>query len=228
MCIFQNLQARLSCGISIHIVRRTIFWMIKLECCSMDEVGNHEDAVFLEHCVSWSVSISSNGLYASFQSVASLKEMQSVLVRFKHDLCLLAIVALHSLPCLCFHAVDINMSLRESHLTIFQQTSDVVEMKMRDVDQLQFPRSHSLFFQFWEKLTEWCTKSCIKQDILSFGLEKETAHTRRDSLQKPQGIPQRIRNIGIERKWLHVSPRLVLNPSDRSWLVVDNRFVALL
>ena len=133
--------------------------MIKLECCSMDEVGNHEDAVFLEHCVSWSVSISSNGLYASFQSVASLKEMQSVLV-------------------------------------------------------LQFLMSHSQFFQFWEKLTEWCTKSCIKQDILSFGLEKETAHTRRDSLQKSQGIPQRIRNIGIERKWLHVSPRLVLNPSD--------------
>ena len=73
----------------------------------MDKVGNDKDTVFLEHCVSGSVTVGGNGLHSAFESVARLEEMQSVFICLKHCLCQFGIVAVHSLPCFGFHAIDI-------------------------------------------------------------------------------------------------------------------------
>ena len=71
--IFQYSDARLACCIGIHVIAGRILGMAQLESRAVDEVGNHEDAIFLEHSVSRSVSICGNSLYSTFQGVAGLE-----------------------------------------------------------------------------------------------------------------------------------------------------------
>ena len=158
--------------------------MLQLERGTVDEVGNDEDAVFLEHGVTGSVAVCGNRLHSAFESVASLEEMQTVLISSKHCLWQLGIVAIHNLPSLGLNTVDIYLCFRECHLAILQQTSDVVGMEMCDIYKLEFSGRYTQLLQFGKHLAEWCAKSGVEQYGLPLGLEQKAVHARRHSILK--------------------------------------------
>ena len=127
--------------------RALVFLM--LESCTMDEVGNNEDAVLLEYSVSGGMSVCSDALHTTFKRVACLEHVK---------------------------VFDIYLGIREHNFPLLQQTAYVVGMKMCDVYQSQFFWSYSLFLQFRKKLAEWCTKSCVEQYCFSFRLKQQATH----------------------------------------------------
>ena len=94
----------------------------------MYEVGNHENAVLLKNSVPWSMPISLNAHYSSFESISSLEEVQVVLVCPKNSFSQFSLVTIDGRPCLSLHRVDIYIGIGECHLAVFKQSADMVGM----------------------------------------------------------------------------------------------------
>ena len=74
--VIEHADARLSCCFGVHIVGRSLFGMLQLECCTMNEVANHQDTVYLKHGVTRRVSVGGKGLHATGQCVAGFKKVE--------------------------------------------------------------------------------------------------------------------------------------------------------
>ena len=100
----------------------------------MNEVGNHQNAVFLKHGVSGCVSVCRNGLDVAFQHVTGFKKMEVILIGRKNVFGQLPLLTFNGKPCLSFYTVHIYFGTGECHFIVLQQAADMVGVQMGEVD----------------------------------------------------------------------------------------------